>query len=330
VQKLVEISDFIVVDPTANLATHTHGGRAKCLQRLIRLDLPVPPTVALSFATVRHFASGAEIDSHAILAPFGVAPLLSVRPSSEDPDWGGPGAILNIGMNNARHGEYADLLGREAANKLYARFITTYSAHVAHLDPDLFEIEDEISAQTLQAMLDAYEQETDEAFPQDPARQLTGVLRSMARAWEGTTARLLRQARGAPAEAGLGLVVQAMAPGLGPPESGSGVIQFAEPITGLPQIIGRYLSQSQGRDALNAESAFYLTRDPRGVSLRSFVLRFSKHFWNTVKFAASVCVKKCRSSFHWMADISAFWMLCELRVQNVQICGSQCLWRKMT
>jgi pyruvate,orthophosphate dikinase len=33
----------------------------------------------------------------------------------------------------------------------------------------------------------------------------------MARAWEGTTARLLRQAKGAPEEAPLGLVVQEMA-----------------------------------------------------------------------------------------------------------------------
>ena len=266
-QKLVEISDFIVVDPAANLATHTHGGRAKCLQRLIRLELPVPQTVALPFTTVAHIASGAEIDTKAILAPFGSAPLVSVRPSSEDPDWGGPGAFLNIGMNSARHGEYANLLGHEAANKLFARFIMTYSVQVAHLDPDLFVIEDEIASDTLHAMLEAYEEETDEAFPQDPASQLTSVLRSMARAWEGTTARLLRQARGAPAEAGLGLVVQAMAPGLGPPESGSGVIQFADSTTGRLQITGRYLSQSQGRDALGAESAFYLTRDPRGVSL---------------------------------------------------------------
>ena len=39
-----------------------------------------------------------------------------------------------------------------------------------------------------------YEIETDEPFPEDPARQLSEVLRSMARAWEGTSARLLRQA----------------------------------------------------------------------------------------------------------------------------------------
>ncbi len=266
-QKLVEISDFIVVDPTANISAHTHGGRAKCLQRLIRLDLPVPSTIALPFLTVRHIASGADFDMNAILAHFGDKPLLSVRPSSQDPDWGGPGAILNIGMNHARHGEYANLLGHDAANKLYARFIATYAIQVAHLDPDLFALDEDVSTERLQEMIKAYEDETDEEFPQEPARQLTGVLRSMARAWEGTTARLLRQARGAPADAGLGLVVQAMAPGLGPPESGSGVIQFVDPSSGLPQITGRYLSQSQGRDALDAESAVFLTKDPRGPSL---------------------------------------------------------------
>ena len=266
-QKLVEISDFIVVDPTATISADTHGGRAKCLQRLIRLDLPVPSTIALPFLTVRHIASGADFDMDAILAHFGDKPLLSVRPSSQDPDWGGPGAILNIGMNHARHGEYANLLGHDAANKLYARFIATYAIQVAHLDPDLFVLDEDISTERLQEMIRAYEEETDEEFPQEPARQLTGVLRSMARAWEGTTARLLRQARGAPADAGLGLVVQAMAPGLGPPESGSGVIQFVDANSGLPQITGRYLSQSQGRDALDAEGAVYLTRDPRGPSL---------------------------------------------------------------
>ena len=38
--------------------------------------------------------------------------------------------------------------------------------------------------------------------------------RSMARTWESTTARLLRQAKGAPLDAGLGLVIQVMAFGL--------------------------------------------------------------------------------------------------------------------
>jgi len=112
----------------------------------------------------------------------------------------------------------------------------------------------------------------------------------MARAWEGTTARLLRQARGAPAEAGLGLVVQAMAPGLGPAESGSGVIQFVSPVTGLPQITGRYLSQSQGRDALAAEGAVYLTRDARGPSLEEL---YPEGFDKLVEYGA-LCRQRLR------------------------------------
>lgn len=57
-----------------------------------------------------------------------------------------------------------------------------------------------------------YRNEMDEEFPQDPVRQLTEVLRSMARrAGDAPTARLLRQAKGAPEDAPLGLVVQQMA-----------------------------------------------------------------------------------------------------------------------
>ncbi|NND17760.1 MAG: pyruvate, phosphate dikinase [Silicimonas sp.] len=266
-QKHFDLEDFVVIDETAAVTNQTHGGRAKCLQRLIRLNLPVPQTVALPFKTVRQLAGGTGVDTSRILKHFGPAPLVSVRPSSEDPDWGGPGAILNIGMNDARHAEFANLLGHIAADQLYARFIQTYSVQVAHLDPDVFEAIDESSDDQLALMLDAYEAETDETFPQDPAQQLANVLKSMARLWEGTSARLLRQARGAPADAGLGLVVQAMAPGLGPSESGSGVIQFVSSDTGRPQITGRYLSQGQGREALGDDAAVYLTRDERGASL---------------------------------------------------------------
>ncbi|MEL6418860.1 MAG: putative PEP-binding protein, partial [Pseudomonadota bacterium] len=78
--------------------------------------------------------------------------------------------------------------------------------------------------------------------------------------------------RGAPVDAGLGLVVQQMAFGMGHGESGSGVLQLVNSDTGLPQITGRYLRQSQGRDALLGDSdSLYLTRDPRGPSLEELV-----------------------------------------------------------
>lgn len=257
-----------LITQTAPIATSSHGGRAKCLQRLVRLDLPVPRTVALSFDAVHEIASGHLPDIDKILATFPSDALLCVRPSSEDPDWGGPGAILNIGMNEARCKELCGPLGKEAAAGLYLRFVQSYAVHVARLDPDAFDDVEDGGPDALRETLAAYEAETDEPFPQDPGEQLAAVLRSMARAWEGTSARLLRQAKGAPADAGLGLVVQEMIPGLGQGECGSGVLQLVDSKTGKPQLTGRYLSQSQGREALGAGArALFLEKDARGPSL---------------------------------------------------------------
>ncbi|SFI54647.1 putative PEP-binding protein [Celeribacter neptunius] len=273
-QQESDILGFTRIRRVAPIAVNTHGGRAKCLQRLIRLDLPVPETVALSFDAVHRLAEGQSFDKKSLLRVFGEAPLLSVRPSSEDPDWGGPGAILNIGMNDARHAELTQTHGPDAADQLYLRFVQSYAVHVERLDPELFEFDTDMPVgEALKAALDAHEDETGEGFPQDPAHQLGQVLRSMARAWEGTTARLLRQAKGAPADAGLGLIVQAMSLGLGPGESGAGVIQLVDPGTGAPQVKGRYKRQAQGREALSAptgaaaDEVMYLTRDARGTSL---------------------------------------------------------------
>lgn len=260
--------NITLITPDAPVATSTHGGRAKCLQRLVRLALPVPCTLALSFQTVRRIAQGDMPSPQSLLAPFDPYAILCVRPSSEDPDWGGPGAVLNIGMNDARYVELSETIGRQAAAGLYLRFVQSFAIHVARLDPEAFEDVADDPVVGLKQALAAYEEETEEEFPQDPGVQLSEVLRSMARAWEGTSARLLRQAKGAPADAGLGLVVQEMALGLGEGECGSGVMQLVNSQTGARQITGRYLSQSQGREALSGGAdALFLERDPRGPSL---------------------------------------------------------------
>ncbi|WP_323036054.1 putative PEP-binding protein [Pararhodobacter sp.] len=265
--KNLSLVDYTEITSSAPVATRSHGWRAKCLQRLLRLDMPVPKTVALSFNAVRAIAAGAMPELGSLIGRFPKGQLMSVRPSAENPDWGGPGAILNIGMNDERHAEIAQEYGESAATALYLAFVQSYAQHVARLDPDMFSgVEPCLPA--LQAALRDYESEMEEPFPQDPKRQLAEVLRSMARAWEGTSARLLRQAKGAPAEAGLGLVVQAMAGGFGTIEAGAGVIQFIDPATGAAQITGRYAVRGQGRDALsNNPQALFLTHDPRGPSL---------------------------------------------------------------
>ena len=97
-----KVENYDLITPTAKIAAPTHGGRAKCLQRLVRLDLPVPKTVALSFDAIKGIVSGKMPDLVDILSNFDASDTLCVRPSSESTDWGGPGAVLNIGMNDER------------------------------------------------------------------------------------------------------------------------------------------------------------------------------------------------------------------------------------
>lgn len=257
--------NFELITPTAAIQRRLHGSRAKCLQRLIRLGMPVPDTVALSIQLVRAIAAGQRPDMSALLNHFGSWPVLSVRSSPVSPEWGGPGTILNIGMNRTNEAFFASRLGAEAAAALHLKFIRSYAVDVARLDDEMFDIPD----LTVDKALTAYEDETDEAFPSEIEIQLYQVLKSMSRAWEGTSARLLRMSKGAPEDAGLGLVVQRMAFGMGKGESGAGVIQFINSETGSPQEVGRYKRQSQGRDALSGGEgdALYLTRDKRGPSL---------------------------------------------------------------
>ncbi len=263
---MLDSINFERITQTAGISRRLHGTRAKCLQRLIRLDMPVPDTVALSIPLVRKIASGQRPDLSQLLDHFGSWPVLSVRASTEKPEWGGPSTVLNIGMNRANEAFFASRLGADAARKLHLKFIQSYAIEVSRLDEDMFDVPD----LTVEKAYEAYEHEMEEEFPQSIEVQLFEVLKSMARAWEGTTARLLRMSKGAPEDAGLGLVVQRMAFGMGKGESGSGVIQFVNPEDGQPKHMGRYLRQSQGRDALSGDEgrAMYLTSDPRGESLQ--------------------------------------------------------------
>ena len=238
------------------------------LQRLVRLDLPVPSTVALSFEMVKSIAAGHKPDLDAILNQFSPDDILCVRPSSESADWGGPSAILNIGMNDARYVELSDKLGQEAAVDLYLRFVQSYSINVARLDPDAFEHIEGQDQAALAAALHAYSDETGEEFPQRISDQLTEVLRSMSRAWEGTTARCCAKRK-----AHLQMQV-----GVGCAKNGlwhwSGGKRFWCSATGGWQYgrrahHGTLCRQSQGRDALEQHSkALFLAHDPRGPSLQ--------------------------------------------------------------
>ncbi len=217
-------------------------------------------------------------------------------------------------MNDDRHAEISASHGEPVATALYLAFVQSYAQHVARLDPDMFAVA-EPCLPALQAALYDYEKEMEEPFPQDPRKQLAEVLRSMARAWEGTSARLLRQAKGAPEEAGLGLVVQAMAGGFGTADSGAGVIQFVDPLTGQPQITGRYAERGQGREAISDNpQTLFLTRDPRGPSLEE---QYPAAFAELVRHGA-VCRQKLREEMQIEFTVvgGKLWVLDALKVQR--------------
>lgn len=104
--------------------------------------------------------------------------------------------MLNIGLNDETHASLCEQIGEDAATRMYMRYIQAFAVEVARLDPEEFYLPDHPSADALKRMLGTYESEMDSEFPQDVGEQLAEVLRSMARSWEGTTARLLRQAKG--------------------------------------------------------------------------------------------------------------------------------------
>jgi len=259
-----DISEATEITPSGPIDRARHGWRAKCLQRLVRMQLPVPRSFAISSETVRMIAQGRLVQPEALRDIFAGSGLVSVRPSAVMPEWGGPGTVLNVGVNDALHDRLTRLVGRENADAVYLSFVQSYAIHIARLDPDMFTQD---GPDALAEALRCYRQETDEPFPQDPAVQLSEVLRSMARAWDGPTARLLRQAKGAPVDAPLGLVVQEMALALGPGLCGSGTIQFIDPVTGAPRVTGRFRGQHHGAAIGAGAESLFLTRDERGPSL---------------------------------------------------------------
>ncbi len=70
--------------------------------------------------------------------PLGLAPgqLLALRCSPEERDWGGPGAMLNLGACAATVELLTPRIGATAALRLHIRGIASFGQAVHGLDPD--------------------------------------------------------------------------------------------------------------------------------------------------------------------------------------------------
>ncbi|MEO0342410.1 MAG: putative PEP-binding protein [Pseudomonadota bacterium] len=263
--------DAMVLEPQCDAPAAVYGARAETLCVLKSDGVPVPATWFVSVEAVVHLANDQVSETIDALDPFQTTDLIAVRASPVDRNWGGPESLLNLGMTQKVHAKIIPQLGQVAADAMYFRFVQDFAVQVARLDAedfaDILADAAEDYSVALPKALEFYAFETDEAFPQNPKQQLQMTLKSMAKAWNGTSARLLRSAKGAPEDAELALIVQAMALGHGKGESGSGLAQFRSPITGEPQAYGRYFSKDKGLEVRSEDAARYLSKDPRGLSL---------------------------------------------------------------
>lgn len=234
------------------------GRKAADLARLTALGLPVPAGVALSFDCVASLAAGGPMPELALgLARDG---LLALRPSPEERAWGGPSAMLNLGACERTLNALTGRVGPVAALRLHIRGVARYAQAVHGLDPEEVDAlsrkhlrgaaePEEAALRALLADVQAlYADAVGEPWPEDPGEQLEAAARAMARAWRAPTARILRQAKGAPEDARLGLVVQRLALSLAPGVSGCGSLQLVSGRSGAPEIVGGFALRSQRSD----------------------------------------------------------------------------------
>ena len=180
--------------------------------------------------------------------------------------------MLNLGACAATVELLTPRIGAAAALRLHIRGIASFGQAVHGLDPDDIEAlarrrlrgaTDPDAAALKGLLLDIkgfFAEETGQPWPEDPAEQIEAAARAMARAWNAPTARILRQVKGAPDEAGMGLIVQRLALGVGPGASGAGALQRVSSRTGAPEIIGSFVPRGQGHPPAGRGDTRALTR----------------------------------------------------------------------
>ncbi|MEM1265551.1 MAG: putative PEP-binding protein [Pseudomonadota bacterium] len=218
------------------------GARAARLAQLGDAGLPVPRAVILPPEAVSAIAAGASPPA----LPGDMFPVVAIRSSPEVAGWGGPPALLNVGASAVTHSALSARVGEALASEVRRRSIQTYADRVLGLDPvDFDPAPGADAARALRDALSLFEAETGASWPKVPAAQLALALRAMAQEWAAPTARMLRQARGAPEAAGLALIVQEMVIGLGA-DGGAGQVQTVDGDTGERCILGRFLPEAEG------------------------------------------------------------------------------------
>ena len=262
------------------------GGKGAGLAEMTKAGLPVPPGFTISTKVcTRYYTNGskslAAIDSEMNKhlkhlekvsgAEFGSSenPLLvSVRSGSKFSMPGMMDTILNLGLNDASVEGLKDRTGNERfAIDSYRRFIQMFGNVVIGIPKEAFEhvldvvkkkcnvrADNELNAKALRDVVRRYKKiilkETQQAFPQDPHRQLRMARDAVFSSWMNPRAIEYRRIYNISDEIGTAVNVQMMVFGNTGNRSATGVGFTRNPATGANEFFGEFLVNAQGEDVV--------------------------------------------------------------------------------
>jgi pyruvate,orthophosphate dikinase len=274
------------------------GGKGANLAEMSSLGLPVPPgfTITTELCTYyyqndRSYPDDLEAEVTAALArvealvgaKFGdpVNPLLvSVRSGARASMPGMMDTVLNLGLNDETVQGLARHSGDERfAYDSYRRFIQMFGDVVLGVDHHHFEeilelhkedrgvtLDTELSADDWRAVIEEYKakvkEETGEAFPQDPKRQVWASIGAVFGSWMNQRAITYRKLHHIPDDWGTAVNVQAMVFGNMGEDCATGVAFTRNPSTGENAFYGEYLVNAQGEDVVAG------IRTPQSITIK--------------------------------------------------------------
>lgn len=261
------------------------GGKGAGLAEMTRIGLPVPPGFTITteacneYSATQKLPEGLWAQVLAALANlerktnerFGDAqnPLLvSVRSGAALSMPGMMDTVLNLGLNEQTIKGLARNSKNEAfAYDSYRRFLIMFSSIVLNIRKEEFEHlfehaktregvrrEIDLQASTLKQICAEIKNEvakrTGSPFPEEPLEQLQAAMLAVFRSWNNPRAITYRKQYKIPDTLGTAVNVQMMVFGNRGEDSASGVAFTRNPSTGLHEITGEFLPNSQGEDVV--------------------------------------------------------------------------------
>jgi len=231
---------IVRLDGTTDLDKDVLGGKAWSIQRMLAMEIPVPPAFVITTdACAAYYDAGRQLpDAVTAALPEALAwleeqtgktfgrgklPLLvSVRSGAAQSMPGMMDTILNLGIDDEVQATLAERVGDAA-----------------------------FAADTRRRYEEQYASVVGTASPAAPADQLLGAIAAVFDSWQSDRANAYRREREIAGEGGTAVTVQAMVFGNLDDASGTGVLFTRDPLTGAPAPLGEWLPRGQGEDVVS-------------------------------------------------------------------------------